>query len=157
MPVTICNWAWRVLIAVIFLLAALTKYQQGINFLPPWSVYDRFVAFSPLRHYGVIVAEVLIAIWLISGVKTRWAASAAGLVLSGFIVILAIELTSDNPAHCGCGIMPVYPGEDPRIGLRNGIVRNGLILLGCLWLLLLGDNPKPATQAKEQPVEQARV
>lgn len=139
MMVDICSWLWRLLIAGVFLLAACSKWQSGINFIPPWSVYDRVVAASPLRHNAIIGFEALVAIWLLSSWRTRYAAVVASLVLTAFIVILAMELWRQSPADCGCGITEVFAGEDPRVGLRIGIVRNALLLLGCGWLFLLGE------------------
>lgn len=138
-----CNWLWRVLIAGVFLLAAWNKWQEGINFTPPWSIYDRLVAGSALRHGAIIGLEVLVGLWVLSSLRTRYAAAAAGLILSGFIVILYLELQSQSPSDCGCGITQVFPGGDPRVGLRAGIVRNAMLLLGCGWLMLMGDDQKP--------------
>lgn len=146
-----CNWLWRVLIAGVFLLAAWNKWQEGINLFPPWSIYDRVVAGSELRHTAIIATEALVGLWVLSSLRTRYAVSAAGIILSGFIVILFLELQSQSPSDCGCGITQVFPGGDPRVGLRAGIWRNALLLLGCVWLFVMGQEEKPSPAAAAPP------
>jgi len=143
MGMTICNWAWRLLIGGVLLWAAYSKWQEGISYFPPESIYDRIVAMTPWRHYAVLATESLMGLWVLSGIRPRWGALGSGVLLIAFSVMLAVEIFRESPALCGCGISKVYAGGDPRIDLAMGIARNLLLLAGCGWLWLMShDEPR---------------
>lgn len=148
MVVSLCNWIWRLLIAAVLLLAAYGKWSEGISYLPPESVYDRLVAFSPFRHYGFLAVEVAIGLWVLCAVKPRWSAIAAGALFAFFTVLLGIEIFRASPVLCGCGLQQVYPDGDPRIDLGFGMARNLLLLIGCGWIWLMSGEEQAKTPAK---------
>jgi hypothetical protein len=134
----LCNLLWRLLLAGVLLLAAWGKFSEGIE-APPWrTIYDRMVASIAWRHYAILAIEALMALWLLAGVKVRWAAAATTVILTGFSAILIAELWRTNPSACGCGLRQIYPGGDPRTELWIDLVRNAILLLGCGWLWIFG-------------------
>lgn len=141
MAIKLCNWLWRLLIGGVFVLAAYGKWHEGISYLPPQTIYDRIVGFSLWRHYAILAMEGVIGLWVIIGIRPRWSSIAAGVLLLAFCALLGAELVRENPSTCGCGIRQVFPGGDPRVDLIMGLVRNGILLLGCAWLYLLGEDP----------------
>lgn len=141
MAVTLCNWLWRVLIGGVFLLAAYGKWKEGINYLPAETIYDRIVGFSLWRHNTILAIETIIGLWVISSWRPRWSVMAAGTMLLAFCALLGAELWRETPMNCGCGMRQVFPDGDPRVGLIIGLVRNGVLLLGCVWLYLLSEEP----------------
>lgn len=142
MALKLCNWLWRLLIGGVLLLAAYAKWKDGISYLPPETIYDRIVAFSPWRHYTILAMEATIGVWVLTGLRTRWSSIAAGVMLFAFCALLGAEIMRENPSTCGCGIRQVFPGGDPRVDLALGIVRNVFLLLGCAWLYVLGEEPQ---------------
>lgn len=146
-----CTWLWRGVIALVFLTAAWSKWNTGIVYFDPVTMYDRFVAGSPIRHYAILAAEVFAGIWVLSTVKPRWSAIYSAALLTGFTVLLVIEVIRDNPVVCGCGLREVRPDGDPRVELAFSIGRNVILLLGCGWLWLFPEEPAPTPITSPQP------
>lgn len=137
MGLKLCNLLWRLLIGSVLLLAAWGKWWEGMHYGPPQTIYDRFVAMAPWRHYAMLALEAIVALWLISGWRTRAAAWVTGGMLGAFTLLLAAEIWRRTPALCGCGIAEIYPEGDPRVALAMGIVRNAILIFGCVWLILM--------------------
>lgn len=155
MAVRLCNYLWRLLIGVVFLLAAYGKWREGINVIPPLTIYDRFVNGMLWRHQAMLLIEVGIALWVLVGWRIRWSTAVAAALLITFTVLMAVELRSGAPGDCGCGIHQIFPSGDPRDALKQAITRNLLLLLGCAWLWLLGEEPKtPAPSQASEPAAQ---
>lgn len=142
MVMKICNWAWRLLIGGVLLLAAYSKWQEGISYFPPESIYDRIVAMRPWRHHAILATESLMGLWVLSGIRPRWSAAGVSVLLLGFSAMLAVEIFRESPELCGCGISKVFAGGDPRIDLAMGIARNLLLLAGCGWLWLMSQDER---------------
>ena len=153
MAVTLCNWVWRLLIAGVLLIAAYSKWAQGRNYLEAESIYDRIVAFSPWRHYAILAVEALIGLWVLSSIKVRWSSIAGGILFAGFTAVVTAEMFRANPTDCGCGITQIFPDGDPRVDLAFAIGRNVLLLIGCAWLWLMGED-EPAKPESEKTAEQ---
>lgn len=155
MALRLCTWLWRGLIALVFLTFAWSKWDAGIGYLEPLSIYDRIVAGSLMRHHAILAVEVLAAVWLLSTLKPRWSAIYSAALLTVFTVLLAIEISSANPVACGCGLREVTPGGDPRADLAMGIGRNVILLLGCGWLWLFAEEPAKPVKPTQQPSQAA--
>jgi hypothetical protein len=151
MAVRLCNYLWRLLIGVVFLLAAYGKWREGINVIPPLSIYDRLVNGLLWRHQAILLIEVGIALWVLLGWRIRWSSAVAAALLIAFSIILTLELRSNAPGSCGCGIHEVLPGGDPRDAIKQAIARNALLLLGCAWLWFLGEEPEPPAAPANEP------
>lgn len=148
----LCNLLWRLVLAGVLLLAAWSKLRQGVE-TPPWfTIYDRMVAGLAWRHYAVIGVEAAMAVWLLAGVKVRWAATGVAILLAGFSSLLIAELWRTNPSTCGCGLRQIVPGGDPRTELWADLIRNGLLLIGCGWLVVTSAvTHAPANPTRQSP------
>jgi uncharacterized membrane protein YphA (DoxX/SURF4 family) len=145
MAIRLSTWLWRGIIALVFLTAVWSKWNAGIEYLRPVSIYDRIVAGSPFRHYAILTAETLCGLWILLPWKPRWSAIYTATLLVTFVVLLGFEISSADPQACDCGLRELRPGGDPRMNLALGIVRNVLLLLGCGWIWLFGEEPaRPA-------------
>ena len=147
MAIRLSIWLWRGVIALVFLGAAWVKWSDGVQYDDPLSLYDRIVAGSPVRHFGILAAEVFAAAWMLSGTKLRWSAVYTATMLVVFCIALGFEIRRADPEVCGCGLRIVTPGGDPRIDLALAIVRNIILMFGCAWLWLLGEEPEQPTTA----------
>lgn len=152
MAIRLCTWLWRGLIALVFLQAAWTKWERSAEYIHPvsiferTSIYDRIVAGSPMRHYGILASEVLAGVWILSGLKPRWSAIYTATLLTAYIVVLGYEIRDPNPQVCDCGIRLLRAGN-PRVDLAIGIVRNIFLMLGCGWIWLMSDDAGKPTAA----------
>ena len=139
---------WRIIVGGVFLVAAVSKYREGVNYGPPQSIYDRMVQSRPERHYVMLAVEAGVGLWLLSGWRKRWASGMAGILLLGFIALMLWELRRTDPDVCGCGISAVYPeGNDPRLALKIALVRDAVLLAGCIWMWLLSEGIKATKPA----------
>lgn len=159
MAIRLCTWLWRGLIALVFLMAAWSKWNAGFASLNPMSIYDRIVAGSPMRHYAILATEVLAGVWVLSGLKLRWAAVYTAAMLTIYIIVLGVAIADPNPKVCDCGVRPVFPEDNARmmrVNLAIGIVRNVILMLGCGWIWLFGEEPvKPADPPPAPPAPPA--
>jgi uncharacterized membrane protein YphA (DoxX/SURF4 family) len=116
------------LLAAIFLLAAISKIRERIAFasllrrlLPGWLVQPA----ATLTPAG----ELLLATFLLSGVAPRRVLAAAIVLLAGFTIILA-QMWRRGFKGCGCfgeGQNAVTPG--------NGLVRNLVLMAATAWAI----------------------
>lgn len=132
---------WRVVLAAALLLAAWGKWRAGVNTSPfPETIYDRVVAQHVWLHYTLIGYEALLGAWLLSGIKSRWAAWVMLATLLAFCVLIAREVISPDPLGCGCGLQPVLPGRGPdevRGELMMSLLRNVTLMLGAGYVILM--------------------
>ena len=134
---------WRMVLAAALLLAAWGKWQAGVNPSPfPETIYDRMVDAHIWMHYTLIGYEVVLGAWLLSGVKSRWAAGVALVTLLAFCVLIGREVISPDPLGCGCGLQPVLPGRGPEVvrkELLMSLVRNLTLMLGAVYVMVMAD------------------
>lgn len=150
MAIRLCTWLWRGLITLIFLVSAWSKWDRGIEYVYRVSIYDRIVAGIPMRHYAILASEVLVGVWMLSGIKPRWSAIYTAVLLTAYTILLGIEFVDPNPQACDCGLRLLRPGN-PRVDLAIGIVRNILLLLGCGWIWLMSDDAEKPIAAPPAP------
>jgi hypothetical protein len=93
---------------------------------------------SGLASYMLIMAELLLVLWLLSGLSVRHAALVTVILLSGFSGLIINEIQKDRPKPCGCaGVVAAL--DDPaavRRSLAISLGRNGLLIAGAAWLFL---------------------
>ena len=132
---------WRVVLAAALLLSAWGKWHAGVNPSPfPETIYDRMVDTHIWMHYTLIAYEVVLGAWLLSGVKSRWAAGVALVTLLAFCVLIGREVISPDPLGCGCGLQPVLPGRGPEVvrkELLMSLVRNLTLMLGAVYVMVM--------------------
>jgi uncharacterized membrane protein YphA (DoxX/SURF4 family) len=126
----------RVVLAGIFLLAAYAKmrpqpgmpwtvgsvrislsmFAMGVDsyeMLPPWAV-------SPLAHL-LPPFELLLGLWILSGIALRYSALVATLLVTGFVYAMTRAYMLHLGINCGC----FGPGE--QVGPKT-LVRDGLMI-----------------------------
>jgi uncharacterized membrane protein YphA (DoxX/SURF4 family) len=136
----------RVVLAIVFLFAAygkmkpqpgmpwtvgsmktsLAMFAMGVDsyqMLPPWAV-------SPFAHILPPV-ELLLGLWLLSGIALRISSVASALLICAFITAMVLAYERGLTISCGC----FGPGE--RVGPIT-LVRDGLLFLPLALAVAIG-------------------
>ena len=80
------NWLLRIALAVVFLYAAISSFanpEDWIGFLPSL-LTAHFPGDTILKLFSI--GEIVLAVWLLMGIYTRWAAVACALMLAGIVI-----------------------------------------------------------------------
>lgn len=101
---SVLHWVLLVILAVINLGAALGKGLDMPGFVKILETYQLFPAWSqwPLA-VAAVVAELMVGVWLLSGIRQVQAAWACAAINMGYAVVLTIEfIRGIELASCGC-------------------------------------------------------
>jgi putative oxidoreductase len=122
------HWASRLILAGIFLYSGYVKIQEPLQFAASLMGYQLLPAtwIYPIAQYFPW-AEIVLAAWLLSGLKIRLAAVATSSLILFFIAILTITYARGIEADCGCF------GSGERISPLT-LIRDSLFLLPALFL-----------------------
>jgi len=137
--------AARVIVGLIFLLAAIDKIQA------PGAFADSVRAFHILPSNLVLPfaflvpwLELLVAVYLLAGFMSRLAAAGSILLLLSFIIALTDSLLTGNINHA-CGCFGAAAGNPIVNFLESGdrvtlwdVIRDSLLLLLSVLILLRG-------------------
>jgi uncharacterized membrane protein YphA (DoxX/SURF4 family) len=134
--------AGRLALAAVFLWAAYTKLRD------PWMVFAMEIDAMHIVPGGSVEAiartlpwfELLLGVLLVIGVRTRYVATVATVVLGGFFATLLVLYTRGFQGDCGC----FGPGE--QLGPRT-LARDGVLLALSVWVTweaYRGVKPVPA-------------
>ncbi len=137
----------RVALAATFLYAAASKILHSEPVQEPATIFAQWSYHHPQARYGLIAAELALAAWLFSGVKSSVAGLLALALISAFTGLLILELQKKNPRPCGCtGSRMIAPDSNGiRTSLQIDAIRN-VILIACAgWLYLSVRIHKSAT------------
>jgi uncharacterized membrane protein YphA (DoxX/SURF4 family) len=104
-------------------LAAFAMGVDSYQMLPPWAV-------SPVAHI-VPIFELVLGLWLLSGVALRLSSLISTLAVSGFLFVLVSAYRRGLTISCGC----FGPGEP--IGPKT-LIRDGLIFLPLALAVTIG-------------------
>jgi uncharacterized membrane protein YphA (DoxX/SURF4 family) len=149
----------RLALAVILARAAIPKLMDIQGSQQDVVGYDIF-PWSLARLIGTVlpVVELILAILLVAGLLTRWAALVFGLMLVAFIAGMAQAWARGLNISCGCfSVGPLPAGEKPAF--LQEILRDVGFLVLCAWAViwprsrfsadsLLGFDPVKATTDK---------
>jgi uncharacterized membrane protein YphA (DoxX/SURF4 family) len=126
----IIHWLCRLLLAGIFLYSGYVKIGSSFQFEVDIHAYKLAPSFleHPLAIY-LPWLEIVLGLFLLSGLKIRWSATLTAALLLFFIVVLSITYARGIDANCGCF------SESDRISIKT-IVRDSLILIPALYLIL---------------------
>jgi uncharacterized membrane protein YphA (DoxX/SURF4 family) len=125
--------ALRLVLAGIFLAAAVPKLLDPVSFLEQTANYDLFVSLSPWIAVTLPPLEALAALGLLVFPK-KWRLSAtlvAFVLMVVFTVAVGSAYARGLDTECGC-----FGKGSERIGLHK-LAENLLITLGALGLLLI--------------------
>ena len=128
----------RAVIGATFCLSGLLKVVNHHEFEEALSGYG----FLPAPVVDIVTlllphGEVCLGILLAFGVKARAISAIIAVMLVGFTSVGAVSLALGQNIDCGC--FPVAGRKDPVGALF--FVRNGLLVLGCLWIALRREGP----------------
>jgi uncharacterized membrane protein YphA (DoxX/SURF4 family) len=135
--------AVRLFMALIFAHAAVAKIFDANSPRTSPTIFSTLSTSSPMR-WAVIGTEILLAVWLISGIETNAAGAVAIAILSGFSGVVLVELTKNNPLPCGCtgaskALMDTY---SIRRSLQFDLMHDLLMMGAASFLLMLPRNSK---------------
>jgi uncharacterized membrane protein YphA (DoxX/SURF4 family) len=103
---------------------SLAKFAMGVDgfqILPPWAV-------TIVAHF-LPFFELLLGVWLLSGVMLKFSSSAATLTICVFMIAMFAVYIRGVQTKCDCGF-----GDEP-VGPAS-LTRDGVFLLMCLALAL---------------------
>lgn len=129
MGLLILRWVCILLLAAIFLYSGYSKMQSTLQFAAVLAQYQLVPTdlVLPLATY-LPWGEIALGLFLLTGWKTRFAASAAAALLIIFIAAMSVTYLRGIEADCGCF------GIGEKISLRT-IGRDALLLLPAAFLL----------------------
>src|SRR5579864_6890432 len=95
--------AFRIFLAIVFLVAGLSKVFQPWTFVNTVEGYDMLPT-SLARLFGLALPwiEVLLGLYLLIGLFTRITAVATAALLGVFLVALGVQLARGHTGNCGC-------------------------------------------------------
>ena len=126
-------------LGTVFLVAAGAKLRRPTEFVAAVRGYGLIpAALSRAVAAGLIVAESLVAVSLLTGQALAVGVPAAGALLLVFAVAVSLNLKRGRPVSCGC-----FGSAEERISART-LVRIGLLLAGTLALAALRFGSQPA-------------
>ncbi|HEY3398887.1 MAG TPA: MauE/DoxX family redox-associated membrane protein [Armatimonadota bacterium] len=128
------NLALRLVIAAVFLYAAVDKIAHPDRFADIVSDYQLLPAFL-VNPFAVIMpwVEVALGVWLVVGAWTPSAALlASGMTVMFMAAIVAALAIGAGDLHCGC-FTTSQEGRSEAWGL---LVRDAFLLAATVWLLV---------------------
>jgi uncharacterized membrane protein YphA (DoxX/SURF4 family) len=145
------NWVSRgarIILAAVFLLAAVPKLFNPADFAQVISMYGIVPGGLTLETALVLIAaELVIAFGLL--LDRFWAVAAAAVMLLLFIAVLAYGIHLGLDIDCGC-----FGPEDPEHGavnnLRSAVVRDTLLLIPIAYLLFRAIRTTPKNYLYEE-------
>jgi putative oxidoreductase len=126
--IKVLHWASRIFLAWLFIYAGYTKIQSPLQFAGAIEGYDLLPSAAVIWVADILPwFEIVLGVFLLSGLKIRWAAAFSAGLLGFFIVILTITYFRGIEANCGCF------GVGERISPLT-LVRDSLFILPALFL-----------------------
>jgi hypothetical protein len=130
----------RFFLGCVFVVMAVSKISVLKRPTLGGSIFEDWAANYPALGYGLIVIEIALGLWLLSGLVIRKAAWTTIILLVLFSGFIATEIVRKNPRTCGCAV-PVIPGQPPRSirkELALSLARNIVLIAGAGWLIVVG-------------------
>ncbi len=138
----------RLFLGAVFIYAAWTKFSEpwiqtamnveAYQLLPEWMV----VPVARTLPWG----ELLLGVWLVTGIWLRWAALASTALLGAFLTVLLRSYLKGMHINCGCF------GSDDPLSVRT-LFRDGFLFAASLALCWLAF--RRSSRALESSPEQA--
>ena len=126
----------RTLLGLAFIVAAVLKWcYPGHNV----TLYGSLPSMGIHLPVIIIVAEVLLGFWLLSGAAINLAALTGVLALSLFTGAIIFDMLQPHPVPCGCMGAAYVAAHSPAAverGLAMGMARNILlaVLASAIWI-----------------------
>lgn len=125
------KWGLRVIVGSTFTVSGLLKIAYQDEFVEALKSYQFIPEFGiDLAGLALPHIEIVLGLMLAFGIKTRAVSRIILLMLVIFSALGVIAILSGRAIDCGC--FPV-PGTSEPVG-PGLLVRNGLMILSCLWI-----------------------
>jgi hypothetical protein len=143
--------AARIALGILFIVAALLKWFAPAHGATLYGGLPAGVINLPVV---IIVAEILLGLWLVSGLAGGWAGIISALTLAFFTGAIVFDMFQPHPTPCGCMGAAYVSAHSPaavECGLALGIVQNLVLasIASVVWLSSGGiDGVKPAATSQ---------
>jgi hypothetical protein len=139
---------FRDVLALVFIAAALLKWFDPSG---QSTYYGTLAHAAPAVGRAIIVCELLLAAWLITGVRAGLAAGTALFVLALFSGAIVADMLAKHPVPCGCFGAAWAAAHSPAAiehGLAVGLVRDMalIVLAAAAWMLARRPSQPPASE-----------
>ncbi len=133
-----------VVLGLLLLAAAILKWRN-----PGYgeSFYGTLTKGTPALAWGILMAEALVGLWLLSGFRLSVAGGSAVFLLALFTGAIMFDIFSPHPKPCGCFGAAWAAANNPVLierGLALGVMRN-IVLMALAAFLFLA----PPTKAQK--------
>jgi uncharacterized membrane protein YphA (DoxX/SURF4 family) len=134
--------AARLILAVVFAAAGWPKLLDPDGTVRSVRAF-RLVPelFVPVFGYGLPMLELALALLLLAGLLTRWAAVAVAVLLVMFMVGIAAAWVRGLSIECGCFGATSGPVVDPTRGYALDLGRDAGLLVLAVWLVIRPHGP----------------
>ena len=138
----------RLALAVVFITAALLKWFDPAG---QSTYYGNLAHAVPAVGWAIIIGELLLGAWLITGVRAGLAAGTALFVLALFSGAIVADMLARHPVPCGCFGAAWAAAHSPAAvehGLAVGLVRDMalIVLAAAAWMRARRPSQPPASE-----------
>ena len=140
--------AFRLVLGLVFVAAALLKWFDPAG---ESTYYGTLAHAAPAVGWAIIVCELLLGAWLITGVRAGLAAGTALFVLALFSGAIVADMLAKHPVPCGCFGAAWAAAHSPAAiehGLAVGLVRDMalIVLAAAAWMRARRPSQPPASE-----------
>lgn len=146
-------FAVRLILGALFIYSAVTKISDLDYFAK--SLYNyRLLPEDSLNFFALIIPwlELIIGVLLVAGIYVRESALLGTILMIVFIGAVAIALARGLDIECGC----FGTRDGSKVGILK-IIEDVLILLGFVWLSVLGSDFLALTKSKKMNADNTNL
>lgn len=141
--------AARIVLGGIFIVAGFAKLLDGRDFLDTVQRLGFVPVGLMLPSMTLIVqCEIWLGLALVVGFRTRMVAALLSGLISVFVLVIVFALLRGTVVKCGC----FGPLDSEQIGIGL-IIRDMLIMGGCLWISLQKGGPTHPKASESETVD----
>ena len=138
----------RLVLGLVFIAAALLKWFDPSG---QSTYYGTLAHAAPAVGWVIIIGELLLGAWLITGFRAGLAAGTALFVLALFSGAIVADMLARHPVPCGCFGAAWAAAHSPAAvehGLAVGLVRDMalIVLAAAAWTLARRPSQPPASE-----------
>ncbi len=138
----------RLVLGLVFIAAALLKRFDPAG---QSTYYGNLANAAPVVGWAIIIGELLLGAWLITGIRAGLAAGVALFVLALFSGAIVADMLARHPVPCGCFGAAWAAAHSPaaiEYGLAVGLVRDMalIVLAAAARMLAPRRSQRPASE-----------
>ncbi len=131
----LASFVVRVILGLIFVLAGFAKAFDARSFMLTVQQLDLLPAPAILPAAIVVIAcEICFGLALLVGFQTRISAGLLAAMLLSFVAVISFAMVHGKAVDCGC-----FGSMAPESLGLGVILRDILLIAGCLWLIARDD------------------